>query len=58
MKPCEYKQAFATFEEAERANHPRKGVRGMRLRAYRCPHCRQYHVGKRAKRNPKELAHA
>lgn len=48
MKPCEYKQAFASYSQANAAKKPSKGVRGMRMHAYHCPHCGQYHIGKRA----------
>lgn len=48
MIPCEYKQAFGSYSEANAAKKPSKGVRGMKMRAYHCCMCGKYHIGKSA----------
>jgi hypothetical protein len=42
---CDGKQGFDTFARAEKVARNLKGAR-----AYRCPHCHQYHIGSTMKR--------
>jgi hypothetical protein len=46
----EGKQAFASYEEAERiAKRSRRRKYRQRQNVYRCPHCRQWHIGTQPK---------